>query len=370
MPLVRGESLPGEPVAAVWNIADDGSIQISAWRSGKQLGTILKAPRLQADLGSREDVRVSAPPTGAFFAITEAVKSGTGTVDDLRVMSAAGELVFSRRLGIQAATIRWSPDGSRLAIDAGLTWLIIALNEAHPPVVQEIVTARPRQPDGRVLSPWMLIDFSEDGRWIYGADQTGGTPWFRPAVRVAAAGGVIQSIRRLPTTKGARLPFPPTFGSPRIEPVIDPPSGSIVTSVCTVSDACRVNVWRDRTAVVFDLPTGSTNLDLAWNGGSLIGLWREGPSRDGTIRVSRFNAATRPGMERPITSLPASPGGGSLVGLTSDFALVGLGSGVPGARMELVLVRLSDGARSVVHSAIDSPSVELFSFAGWLRTTR
>jgi len=370
MPLVRGESLPGAPVAAVWNIAGDRSIQISAWQSGKPLRNILNVPRLQPDRGSREDVRVSAAPTGRFFAVTEVVTSGTATVDDFRVISATGALLFSRRLGIQEATIRWSPDGSRLVINAGLAWLVITLKEGRPPAVQEIVTSRPRQPDGRVLSPWMLIGFSEDGRWIYGADQTGGTPWFRPAVRVAAAGGPIQSIKRLPTTKGARLPFPPTFGNPRIEPVIDSPSGSVVTWVCTVSDTCRVNVWRDRTAVVFDLPTGATNLDLAWNGGSLIGLWTQKLSREGTIRVSRFDAASRPGVERRITTLPASPGGGSLVGLTPGFVLVGLGSGVPGARMELVLVRLSDGARSVAQSAVGSPGVELFSFAGWLPATR
>jgi hypothetical protein len=306
---------------------------------------------------------VSTAPTGRLFAISE---SGPKFLDEIRVFTMTGELLWTRRLDVQRATTRWSPDGSRLVIDARLTWLTIGFTEGRPPTAREIVTTRPRQPDGRVTNPWMLIGFSEDGRWLYGAEVTAATPWFRPAMRVAAVGGPIEPVRGLPTANGARLDFPPAFGGAGIEPAIDPRSGGIVTTVCGVTDACRVNVWRDRTAAVFDLPTGSTNLDIAWNGGSLIGLWRQESAEGAAFRVSRFDAASRPGKEERITSLPASPGGGSLLGLSPGFVFVGLGSGVPSSPMELVLVRLSDGARSVVQSAVDLPGVEKFGSAGWL----
>jgi hypothetical protein len=322
-------------------------------------------PRLNPG-NSLEDVRVSAAPTGTLFAISEMVVSGKQFVDEVRVFTMSGELLWTRRLNVQRATTRWSPDGSRLVIDARLIWLTIGLTAGRQPTVREIVTARPRKPDGRVTYPWMLIGFSEDGRWLYGAEDTAATPWFRPAMRVAAAGGPIEPVRGLPTAKGVRLASFPTFGGPRIEPTIDPRSGGIVTTVCGVTDACRVNVWRDRTAAVFDLPMGSTNLDIDWNGGSLIGLWRQESAEGTEFRVSRFDAASRPGTEERITSLPAAPGGGSLLGLSPGFVLVGLGSGVPSSPMELVLVRLSDGARSVVESAVDAPGVERFVFAGWL----
>jgi hypothetical protein len=361
-PLVRGESLPGAPEAAIWSIAEDGSIRISAWQSGRPLRTILEVPRLNPG-NSLEDIRVSTAPTGRMFAISE---SSVQFFDEIRVFTMTGELLWSRRLNVQRATTHWSPDGSRLVIDAPLKWLTIGFAAGSPPTVREIVTARPRQPDGRVTYPWMLIGFSEDGRWLYGAEDTAATPWFRPAMRVAAVGGPIEPVRGLPTAKGVRLAFPPTFGGARIEPAIDPRSGGIVTTVCGVTDVCRVNVWRDRTAAVFDLPAGSRNLDVAWNGGSLIGLWRQESAEGAAFRVSRFDAASRPGTEERITSLPASPGGGSLLGLSPAYVLVGLGSGVPSSPMELVLVRVSDGARSVVQSAIDSSRVETFGFAGWL----
>jgi len=131
-------------------------------------------------------------------------------------------------------------------------------------------------------------------------------------------------------------------------------------------DACRVNVWLGQTGTFFDLPSGATSLDIAWSGGTLIGLWRQQPAEGDGFRVSEFDADARPGAERRITSLPYPGGGGSLVGLSDGFVLVGLGSGVPTDRMELVLVRLSDGARSVVQTAVDATDVETYGFGGWL----
>jgi hypothetical protein len=365
LPLVPGESLPGAPAAAVGSLAEDGSIRISAWQSGRPLRTILEVPRLNPIRGL-ENILVSTAPTAKLFAISEMVESVNPFADDVRVFSAAGKLVWTRHLENQRATIRWSPDGSRLAIDGGRKWLVVTFTNERSPTVQEIVTARPPLSDGRVIYPWILIDFSEDGRWLYGAEQTPGTPGFRVAMRVAASGGRVQPIRGLPTTRGARLAFPPMFGGPRYEPAIDRASGSIVTAACGLSDACRLNVWRDRTAFFFDLPLGSRTLDVAWLGGSLICLWRQESAQGPALHLSRFDAASRPGTERRITSLPPYSSGGTLVGLTSGFVLVGIGSGVPNAKMELVLIRLSDGARSVVNSVPDSPIVEPFSFAGWL----
>ena len=364
-PLVHGESLPGAPAAAVWTITENGSIRISAWHSGTRLRTILEIPRPGGG-GRFENIRVSAAPTGNLFAIIQTVESGGVFADEVRVFTSTGELSWTRRLGLQGARARWAPDGSRLVIDAPTTWLTIAVAEGRPPTVSEIATNRPRHPNGAVTYPWMLIGFSEDGRLLYGAEDTGGTPWFRPAMRVAANGGPIEPIQGLPTAKGVRLASSPTFGGSRIAPTIDPGSGRIVTSVCGVMDACRVNVWLGQTGTFFDLPSGATSLDIAWSGGTLIGLWRQQPAEGDGFRVSEFDADARPGAERRITSLPYPGGGGSLVGLSDGFVLVGLGSGVPTDRMELVLVRLSDGARSVVQTAVDATDVETYGFGGWL----
>lgn len=364
-PLVRGESLPGAPAAVVWTIAEDGSIRVSAWQSGKPLRAIVEIPRLD-DGGPFEKLRVSASPTGGLFAIIQTVESDGLFADEVRVFTNTGELTWTRRLRVQGATARWAPDGSRLVIDAPLTWLTIGFADG-PPTVREIVTERPRHPNGAVTYPWMLIGFSEDGRVLYGAEDTAGTPWFRPAMRVASIGGPIEPIQGLPTAKGVRLASSPIFGGSRIAPTIDPRSGSIVTWVCGVMDACRVNMWRGQTGAFFDLPSGATSLDMAWHGGSLVGLWRQQPAEGDAFRVSEFQARVQPGTERRVTTLPYS-GGGSLVGLSRGFVLVGLGSGVPTDRMELVLVRLSDGARSVVQSAVDVPGVETFGFGGWLPT--
>jgi hypothetical protein len=368
-PLVSGEPLSKAPGAAVWNLADDGSIQISAWQSGRPLRTILEIPR--PDGGGRfENLRVSAAPTGNLFAIIQTVESDGLFADEVRVFTKSGELSWTQRLRVQGATARWAPDGTRLVIDAPLTWLTIGFADGRPPTVREIATDRPRQPNGMVTYPWMLIGFSENGRLLYGAEDTAATPWFRPGMRVAAIGGPIEPIQRLPTAKGVRLASSPIFGGSRIAPAVDPVSGSIVTWVCGYMDACRVNLWRDRTGAFFDLPSGATSLDMAWNRGTLIGLWRQQPAEGDAFRLSEFEAKGQPGAERRITSLPFAGNGGSLVGLSDGFALVGLGSGIPTERLELVLVRLSDGARSVVQSAVDATDVEKFGFAGWLPSAR
>ena len=50
---------------------------------------------------------------------------------------------------------------------------------------------------------------------------------------------------------------------------------------------------------------------VAWLGGSLVCLWRQESAQGPALRVSRFNAARRPGTERRITSLPPYPSGGT-----------------------------------------------------------
>jgi len=364
--LIKGTVLGGAPAAAVWNLIDTASIHASRWESGGGLQALFDVPRLEMSPNLASSVRVSVSPLGNRFLVTEYVTVGGQFLDSVRIVDVNGHVLWARQLKTQATEFRWSPNGTRVAMDLRGHWLILTFHDRGAPTVSEVPTARPKNVNGSFTNPWMLVGFSADGRWLYGGDALGGSLPFRVTVRASVLNGKVERIARLPTDVKGRLAFPPSFDSSRVEQTIDPGTGRVVTGSCGVGDACNVSVWGENKAVAFDLPTRSASFSSAWHRGSLIALWTRGVPGQQKLHLSRFSL--REGDLGKVSDISTFPEGStaSFAGLADGWVMLAYGTGAQTGQAELVLVRLADGGLSVVQSSPDVAASEMFGFAGWL----
>jgi len=364
LPQLEGsEVLEGAPAVAVWAPEGNDRIRISEWRSGQPLRRLLVVPRLYADRTTLGLVRVSMAPGGRFVTVSEDDSLVYPSHDHIRVFASDRGLVWTSPDDLwPGLTTRWSPDGTRFAIDDRGRWIVLDLSDPAAVTTTSIDTSRPRSPSGIWRHPWLMVDFSEDGRTLYGADETGVRPAFRVAVRASADGGRVEPIDRLPTSPGRRLTFPPELGNPRIEPTIDPATGRILDTMFEPADSYTMSVWSD--GIVRRFALEASWADLVWYQGSILGLWREGPLPGRAVHLSEFEVEPTLGSERRILSLPATISIG-LVALTRDYVALRVGPPYYDMPSELLVVRAADGARTVIADPTARIPGALF-FAGWM----
>ena len=364
-PVLTGKGrLTGAPGLAIWAPTSSDSIAVSEWVSG-ELHAVFEVHRTPTDRSFPNEVRLFAAPTGRLFALTEMIAVGSRFITHIRVIDRTGGTVWSKTMAIQRPDVRWSPDGSSVVIDERGDWRIVTFR-SQASTERVIATGRPRPVGGSVVDPWLLIDFSADGRWLYGAEQGYGTPWFQPAIRADVARGRVTSITALPTSPPtARLRSQRQTDEGRLASTIDPRSGSIVTKTCGASGGhCQVNIWRGSQGSTFTLPNGSGWMDASWADGSILGAWQRDTDAGPMMTVSRFSIGAKAGRETRILSLPTAYRGQCVAGSMDGYAVIAYGTGVPTERAELILVQLRDGAYSVVHAATTGP--DLYGFGGFV----
>ncbi len=358
-------TLDGVPRFAVVRVAETGSIEVSEWDAGvlTKLFDVAPSPSERHDLG----VELSAAPDGRRFVLAELVLVNNVYVSVLRVVDRQGTPSWTASPGIQRPDLRWSPDGSMLALDVGGAWHVVSFATGAP-VETEITTKRPATASGVVVYPWMLIGFSEDGQWLYGAEQTGGEPWFRVAVRAAVPDGAVTTIDAPPDGESnARLAAPHQTDHARVVSTIDPGTGSVLTTGCGgIGQACRVTVWRGSQGSSFTLPAGSSWINATWSAGSILATWTRPTDSGDVMQLSRFSVGGHPGVETPILTLPAPRGAESITGATDAAAVITYGTGAPMEIAELVVVRLSDGAYAVVRAGSETTSADRYGFGGFI----
>ena len=104
---------------------------------------------------------------------------------------------------------------------------------------------------------------------------------------------------------------------------------------------------------------------MVWLEGSLL-VRRTNPEGDKVV-ISLVSAGRDAGKERRVTSFPATPlRQPGLVAVTSGYALFSFGRGLPEVLNRLLLVRLSDGAATVIDGDGTTTTLETYGFAGWL----
>jgi hypothetical protein len=357
-------SLPDAPSFAIWEPLPDARLRISAWRSGA-IAEVLDVPLLNHDPVYLDHVRVSVAPTGQFVAVVEAADGPTISRAFVRVFSIAGDLVWTATGDVTAhPTVRWSPDGTQFAVDARHRWLVVK-PRTGPTTAIEIDSRRAVAAGGGDY-PWELLDFSEDGRTLFGSRSAGLVPNTYPLASVPSSGGAIQPVDALPTGNGRRLATLRQLTDDPLEGPIDPETGRIasVTSGGASTDI-MVEVRSRATTPTFAVPGSAGGpLDFTWQAGSLLML-HDGPE-PGTQQLGIVSTGTDLGKERIVTSIPIVGQHSRLVAMTDRFAILAFGRGFGDVPNRLLLVRLRDGAATLVDADGAATTSETFGFAGWL----
>jgi hypothetical protein len=355
--------LPGAPAFAVWTPERNAQIRVSISRSG-WLNGLLVVPLLNRDPMYLDHVRVSMSPTGKYFAVVEAADGPTITRAFVRIFSSGGDLVWTAPRQVTARpTIRWSPDGAHFAVDARLRWLVVTPTGAGQATVVEIDTRRPFAANGGVEYPWELLDFSEDGMTLYGSRSAGLRPYTYPLARVPTRGGPLEPLASLPTKPGLRLAALRTLIDNPLEAPIDPNTGRIAMPTSsgrsTDLDITVRAGTRDRHFTLSNV----NGVDLAWQHGSLVILRSGTQTREQSLGVVSTGADL--GKERRVASFPVVGQHARLVALTDGYVILAFGRGFGDVPNRLLLVRLSDGAKTVIDVDGLPKTVETFGFAGW-----
>jgi hypothetical protein len=313
-----------------------------------------------------DHVRVLMSPSGKHFAVVEAADGPTITRAFVRIFSSAGDLAWTGPREVTARpTIRWSSDSIRFAVDARLRWLVVTPAVAGPDTAVEIDTRRPLAANGGVQYPWELLDFSEDGATLYGSRSLGLLPYTYPLARAPAGGGPLQPLASLPTKAGHRLAAVRTLIDHPLEAPIEPNTGRIAMPTSSGrSGDIDVTVRAGTRDRHFTLANGVGGpIDLAWQHGSLVVL-HDGP-QTGEQSLGIISTGANLGKERRVTSFPVIGQHARLVAVTEGYVVLAFGRGFGDVPNRLLLVRLNDGAKTVIDADGLPETVETFGFAGW-----
>jgi hypothetical protein len=322
---------------------------------------VIDVPLLNHDPVYLVHARVSAAPSGRYVAVIEAGDGPSISRAFVRIFSIEGDLVWTATGDVTShPTVRWSPDGSRLALDARHRWLVVTM---HDGLAREVdIDARRAIPAGGGDYPWGLIGFSEDGKTLLGGSAPG-VPGEPVAIASApSSGGAIAPIAALPTGKGQRLAPLALNNLP-----MDPETGRVVAfSSSGTSTDVAIDVRSGAKTRTFALPAAAGGpVDMVWYGGGSLLMLHDGPTA-ATQQLGVVSTGADLGMERPVTSIPIVGPRARLLATTAGFAILAFAGGILESPARLLLVRLADGAETLVDADGSKSTTEAFGFAGWL----
>jgi hypothetical protein len=152
-----------------------------------------------------------------------------------------------------------------------------------------------------------------------------------------------------------------------LERPIDPRTGRIAFETSQgVNGHTEIVIRTGKKDRRFPLPNayGADGI-MAWVNGSLVVLYRGRDQEQQHLAVVSTGAALK---ERVVSSFPVAVDqrGAGLVAVTDGYVILSFGRGLPEVRNRLLLVRLSDGAETVIDADGLDETIETFGFAGWL----
>jgi hypothetical protein len=325
---------------------------VLAWTTGDVAPSVIRT--FPNAFGSADEPQVVslAPDGRSLLVATIASISGQGE-DRARLLTENGIAWDGEGVtGLGGAV--WTDDGRRIALGgAPNEWVVV---DAVPgsAAAERRVTVGPTpvgspQPFGRGDGSVHPVAFSSDGAVLYGATY-GAAGDVLPAIRIEGATGAVTPIDQFPAADlprtiaeagGRTLGFGPNSATPGGPPAI----------VVTNPDG----------GTAFHLQTGVV-LGAAWGpGGTLLILDADGlafPTRMRLIAVDENGSFDEPLFEA------GSVGGGGLIGVRNGYVGLLTWVGRPTRGIEMIVVRLADGATAGVRLEGDDAPVVLGS--GWL----
>jgi hypothetical protein len=361
--------LKNAPAVAIWSPEPGDRIRVSIWRSGTVTDALV-VPRLNSDPTSLDHIRVSVSPSAHFVVVTE-ISARNSPTSFVRIFSMAGNLIWTGPPYVQAIPrTRWSPDETHLAIDAGGRWIVVSPTATAPAASVEIDARGARQAINQVAYAWGLIDFSEDGRTLYGEVGLGVDRFARPHARASVSGGPIEPLGAFPTVPGRRLAYPSNLNDRPFDVVFDPVTGRTAALACP-NLSCQIEI-RDKGKVRSSGPahTFLSPVGLAWQHDSVMIVHDEDLSGSLLQHVGLVPVGPTLGNERRVASFAVVGRHACMVAVTNGFVLLGFGRGLPETRNRLLMVRLNDGRATVLDSDGTLSTPEFFGFAGWVRSSK
>jgi hypothetical protein len=328
---IPNRTLAGAPTSVfVRRIGDDGDLV--AWSPGD--GALRSIRRLPGAFTGIEDnpQLISIAPDARSVLLVEAI--GVEGRDHARLVTADGGIAWEgdRVTGVGGAA--WSADSRVVAVANLDGWWLITIDRSGNAAAQNVSI-------DAAAAPIAPVGYSENGRWIYGAsfDLVHGS--LQPAVRVAIDGGRVERISAFGSVGANRL-------EARASGILDPATGRTVSYGANASipgGPPTIEVKASDGNVAYRV-TGGVTLGTLWTAdGRLVVFDADGvpfPSRmrlrvvatDGTIEAT------------PLDTGPVA--GGGLIGAADGFVSLAFTTDRPDKALQLVVVRLDDGASSAL----------------------
>jgi hypothetical protein len=350
IPDIASQFLPGAPQPAFYRRADD-SLEILVWVPGAaDLELVGSIPRAFEGLEAGEPVLAAVSPDGRSAVLT--IVADNAASSSVRFVGLDHDGPAWEGIISTFSSPVWSADSRWFAVaESEEAWIVV---RAQPGAVE--ATERPIEPPADAsprprpseVSP---LAFSTDGRWIYGGGYASDAV-FRPVVRIATAGGVVEWLS----------------GFPFDLPADERPAGGLLTDTDLTTG--RTAVQLDRTTVEVLEPDGERAFRLNPGGGVLGMHWLS----DGRLLVAlgetlegggtmRLVAVSSDGSAGPVFQT-ADPANASLIDVRDEHALLVFFGGPSPEAALLVMVRLVDGATAAV--PISRASIGELIGLGWL----
>jgi hypothetical protein len=348
---VPDTAIPGAPrPVLIERVGDDA--QIVRWTTGQGLAVVASIPQAFSGLANGAGYPVLSPTSDRLFILSTGDDPSTG--DRGRLVDSSGTVLWQGDGLIALSGVAWSADGGIVvaaAIDG--SWRVVTIDaagaasarivslpaDAFPGLPSKADQASPPAATPRTVP----LGFSPDGRWIYGAVISPQLASLSAEFRVATAGDRSEVVKSFNVGRPDGLaPVPSTLGGR----IVDPLSGSIadwrINSDFTGGPA-SIEVRNSDGTFAFVVHAG-TPLGSAWDAdGGLYVLVADTavfPDMTSLVRVGAAGAVGRPIFQTgPVA-------GTNLVGVQSGFAVLGVVVGKPVSATQLVLVDLSNPARS------------------------
>jgi hypothetical protein len=317
--------------------------ELLAWRPGDDtLQSIRRFPGALTGMGDGGLVVRLAPDARSLLILTVGAPSGEGQ-DRARLVTADGGIAWVSDAVTGLGGSVWSSDSRALAVSGadGRWWLVtIDASGATPrkvPVGGEALSTP--EPTGMRTDRLVPIGFSENGRWVYGAKIDPYRGSVEPAMRVEVADGTVEQISTLDLTGPDRLEH-------GVRGILDPTSGRTVgygPNASIPGGPPMVEV-KGRDGTVAFRVAGGVVLGTAWTeDGRLLVLDTDGVQGSVRLRVVGTDGVVEATV---LDTGPAARGG--LIGVTEGFVALAFTTDRPDKALQIVVVRLEDGARSAI----------------------
>jgi hypothetical protein len=275
-------------------------------------------------------------PDGRSLLLVEAF-AGKGR-DNARLVTAEGGIAWEDN-GVTGIGAVWSADSRVVTVASVDGFSIITIDALGKGARRDVtidVGAAPVAPVG----------YSEDGRWIYGASFDVVHRSLQPAVRVALDDGRVERISDVDSTGPDRL-------DARAGGILDAATGRTVSygaNAAIPGGPPTIEVKEPDGTLAYRV-TGGVTLGTLWTAdGRLVVFDADGVPFPSRMRL-RVVAADGTIEATPLDTGPVA--GGGLIGAADGFVSLAFTTDRPDKALQLVVVRLDDGASSALVVPLD-----------------